>query len=461
MRVAMLAPISWRVPPRHYGPWERVVSLLTEGLVERGLDVTLFATADSITRARLVGICPRPYSEDPSIDPKVWECLHISAVFERAAEFDLIHNHFDFLPLSYSGLVQTPVVTTIHGFSSERIVPVYEKYNGRTYYVAISNADRHPRLDYVATVYHGIPLEEFTLRREAGDYLLFFGRIHHDKGAREAIEVARRSGERLIIAGIIQDRDYFAREVEPFLDERIRYIGSVGPERRDELLGGAKALLHLINFNEPFGLSMVEAMACGTPVIATPRGSVPEIIEDGETGFIVRSVDEAVEALSQLPSLDRARIRAHVERRFSRERMVENYISVYEEVLRMEDKRGRTSADGSPLYDERPWGSFTVLDEGAGYKVKRIEVLPHKRLSYQKHAHRAEHWMMVQGTGKVTLDGKEIIVPTGGTIDIPKGAAHRIENPGDEKLVFIEIQRGDYLGEDDIVRLEDDFGRVS
>src|SRR5260370_11360542 len=151
MRIAMLAPISWRVPPRHYGPWEQVVSLLTEGLVERGIDVTLFATSDSITRARLVSVCPRPYSEDPTIDAKVWESLHISALFERASEFDLIHNHFDFLPLTYSGLVETPVVTTIHGFSSERILPVFQKYNDRAYYVAISKADRNQAIDYIAT----------------------------------------------------------------------------------------------------------------------------------------------------------------------------------------------------------------------------------------------------------------------------------------------------------------------
>src|SRR5215470_7771894 len=143
MRVAMLAPISWRVPPRHYGPWERVVSILTEGLVRRGIDVTLFATTDSVTSAKLAGICPHPYSEDPSLDPKVWECLHISEVFERADEFDLIHNQFDFLPLTYTGLVKTPVITTIHGFSSEKIVPVFKKYNDRVHYIAISDADRH------------------------------------------------------------------------------------------------------------------------------------------------------------------------------------------------------------------------------------------------------------------------------------------------------------------------------
>jgi glycosyltransferase involved in cell wall biosynthesis len=334
MKVAMLAPISWRVPPRHYGPWERVVSLLTEGLVQRGVDVTLFATADSLTEARLVAVCPRPYSEDPALDAKVWECLHISACFERAAEFDLIHNHFDFLPLSYSGLVSTPVVTTIHGFSSERILPVFQKYDGRVHYVAISDADRRPDLHYAATVYHGIPLDEFTLREEPGDYLLFFGRIHPDKGAAEAIQVARLAGRRLLLAGVIQDQGYFDREVAPYLDgERVCYLGSVGPERRDALLGGAYALLHLINFNEPFGLSMIEAMACGTPVIATRRGSVPEVVLDGETGFVVSRAEDALAVLPSVSMLERPHIRNHVAERFSRERMVEGYIKVYEEVL--------------------------------------------------------------------------------------------------------------------------------
>ena len=334
MRIAMLAPIAWRVPPRHYGPWEQVVWLLTEGLVERGIDVTLFATADSQTRARLVAVCPRPYEEDPTLDVKVWECLHISEVFERAEAFDFIHNHFDFLPLTYSGLVRTPVVTTIHGFSSERILPVYRKYNGRTYYVAISHADRHPDLDYVATIYHGLDLKAFTLRTEPGHYLLFFGRIHPDKGTREAIEVALQSGMPLKIAGIIQDRAYFELEVAPFIDGvRVQYLGPVGPAERDALLGGAYALLHLINFDEPFGLSVVEAMACGTPVIARPRGSIPEIIRDGLTGMLVQTISEAVAVLPRLAQLDRAKIRAYVEARFSQERMVEDYVRVYEKVL--------------------------------------------------------------------------------------------------------------------------------
>jgi glycosyltransferase involved in cell wall biosynthesis len=334
LRVALLAPISWRVPPRQYGPWEQFASLLTEGLVRRGVDVTLFATADSVTNARLIGSAPTGYSEDSALHAKAWEALHISAVFEQAGEFDLIHNSFDFLPLTYSGLVDTPVLTTIHGFSSEQIVPVFEKYNESGYYVAISNADRHERLDYVATIHHGIDLAQFELEEKPGDYLLFFGRIHPDKGTVEAIDVAERTGMPLVIAGIVQDRGYFEQLVEPRLDgERVSYVGPVGPGRRSALLGGARALLHLVNFDEPFGFSVVEAMACGTPVIAPPRGSMAEIVRHGENGFLVDTQDEALGAVDASSSLDRAAVRASVEGRFDAERMVDDYVVLYERVV--------------------------------------------------------------------------------------------------------------------------------
>jgi glycosyltransferase involved in cell wall biosynthesis len=334
LRVAMLAPISWRVPPRHYGPWEQFVSLLTEGLVSRGVDVTLFATADSKTRAHLVGTAPTGYSEDPALDPKVWECLHIAAVFERATEFDLIHNNFDFLPLTYSALVATPVVTTIHGFSSERILPVYERYNGKGHYVAISEADRHPRLRYAATIHHGVDLQELSLGDGAGGYLLFFGRIHPDKGTVEAIEVAERARVPLLIAGIVQDQEYFEQKVQPRLDGHlVSYLGPVGRERRSEVLGRAQALLHLVNFEEPFGFSVVEAMACGTPVIARPRGAIPEIVRHGENGLLVTSLDEAAGAVSAAARLDRAQVRASVEEHFSADRMVEDYLALYRRVI--------------------------------------------------------------------------------------------------------------------------------
>jgi glycosyltransferase involved in cell wall biosynthesis len=337
LRVAVLAPIAWRVPPRHYGPWELFAGLLTEGLVAAGHDVTLFATGDSVTSARLVATTAHPWSEDPTVEPKVAECVHLASVFERADEFDVIHNGFDFLPLTYSRLVSTPVVTTIHGFSSPRIVPVYERYDDHVAYVAISDADRHPALTYAATIHHGIDVAELrppvdpTAR---GDELLYFGRIHPDKGTAAAIEVARRAGRPLVIAGIVQDERYFADEVEPHIDDvNVRYLGAVGGSTRTEVLGHAHALLHLIDFDEPFGLSVVEALACGTPVIAHRRGSMPELIADGVDGFLVDGADDAVEAVAAVGDLNRTQVRVRAVTRFAQERMVDDYVAVYRQVL--------------------------------------------------------------------------------------------------------------------------------
>jgi len=343
LRVAVLAPISWRVPPQHYGPWELFASLLTEGLVARGHEVTLFATGDSLTSAELSSVVDHGWSDDPDVEPKVAECLHIAGVFERAGEFDVIHNGFDFLPLTYSGLVDTPVVTTIHGFSSPRIVPVYERYDRTTTYVSISDADRHPALHYAATIHHGIDTDAFSLHPDPGGYVLFFGRIHPHKGAAEAIEVAARAGVPLLIAGIVQDQDYFDAAVAPHVDgDRVRFLGPIGHDRRAELLGGADALLHLISFDEPFGFSVVEAMACGTPVVAFARGSMPELVDDGSTGFLVAGadIDQAVRSVAAAGSLDRGAIRARAVDRFSRERMVDAYVAVYDEVLGTAPARG-------------------------------------------------------------------------------------------------------------------------
>jgi glycosyltransferase involved in cell wall biosynthesis len=310
--------------------------MLTEGLVKRGVDVTLYATGDSVTAAKLRSVAERPWSEDSELDPKVWECLHISTVFEEAAGFDLIHNHFDFLPLSYSGLVDTPMLTTIHGFSSPRILPVYRKYNGRVHYVAISEADRCAELEYAATIHHGIPVENYLFKPAASPagYLLFFGRIHHDKGVYESIRLAKQVDIPLIIAGIIQDHDYYDRYVSPYLDGRqVRYIGPVGPDQKGEVLGGATALLHLINFDEPFGLSVAESMACGTPVIAFNRGSMPELIDDGVSGFLVDDLDQARDAVLKIAQIKRSDCRRHVEENFTVDLMVDRYIKVYEQII--------------------------------------------------------------------------------------------------------------------------------
>ena len=331
----MLAPIAWRTPPRHYGPWEQFASLLTEGLVAAGHHVTLFATADSITTASLRATSPAGWSEDATIDAKVAECLHVASVFERAGEFDVIHNGFDFLPLTYSRLVRTPVVTTIHGFSSPRIVPVYERYDAAVAYVSISDADRHPNLHYAATIHHGIDVDQFAVHPSPGEHLLYFGRIHPDKGTAHAIEVARRCGRRLDIAGIIQDEKYFRDEVAPHIDGvRVRYLGAVGASARAEVLGAAHALLHLIDFDEPFGYSVVEAMACGTPVIANSRGSMGELICHGVNGFLVDDIDSAVVAVTAAGELDRSTIAGQAADRFAVAHMVDAYVNVYRDVIR-------------------------------------------------------------------------------------------------------------------------------
>lgn len=265
MRIAMLSSISWPTPPTGYGPWELVTSLLTEALVARGVDVTLFATQNSRTAGKLEGVAPRGYSEPPHLDAKVWEAMHIAHCIERAGDFDLIHNQADFMPLAWSRLIDTPMLTTIHGFSSERIVPVYQRYDDHVHYVSISDADRHPSLRYAATIHHGIPLDDFPFDHAGGQDLLFFGRIHPDKGPHAAIAAAKAAGRRLVMAGLVQDQGYHERDVAPHIDnDRVVFRGVVGGEERTRALGQASALLHLIGFDEPFGLSVVEAMACGT-----------------------------------------------------------------------------------------------------------------------------------------------------------------------------------------------------
>ena len=334
MKIAMLAPIAWRTPPRHYGPWELVTSLLTEALVARGIDVTLFATLDSITAGKLDGVVPAPYSEDPAIDAKVWEYRHLAHVFGRASDFDLIHNQADFPAHAFAQFTDTPVVTTIHGFSSDRILPMYVPFQHRVLYVAISDTDRRRDLRYAATIHHGIPLADFPFDTGGSDDLLFFGRIHPDKGAAEAIAAARASGRRLDMYGIVQDESYHREAVLPHVDgTTIAYHGVTGGATRVRALGGARALLHLINFDEPFGLSVIEAMACGTPVIAMRRGSMPELIDDGVTGFLVDSVDEAVTAIARVDEIDRAAVRQAVADRFTVDHMADAYVALYRQIL--------------------------------------------------------------------------------------------------------------------------------
>jgi glycosyltransferase involved in cell wall biosynthesis len=333
MKIALLGPIAWRTPPLHYGPWELITSLLAEGLAARGVDVTLFATLDSQTKATLDGVCPAGYEESPEIDGRVWEAIHVAHALRRSGEFDLVHNHLDWLPLAFSQHCAAPMLTTIHGFSGSNILPAYRKADSS--YVSISDSDRSPDLDYVATVYHGIDLEALPFDPDGGDGLVAFGRIHPDKGTHTAIEIARRAGRRLTLCGIVQDDRYFRELVEPHIDgDRVVYLGSVGPADRGRILGGSAALLHPITFAEPFGLSVVESMACGTPVVAYRKGSMPEVVDEGVTGRLVDTVDEAVEAVAGIGGVDRGGCRVRARKRFGVDRMVDEYLRVYRKVIR-------------------------------------------------------------------------------------------------------------------------------
>lgn len=328
----MLGPIAWRTPPVHYGPWELVTSLLTEGLTARGVDVTLFATLDSQTDATLDGVCPRGYGDDDSLDGRVWEALHVSHALARSSEFDIVHNQLDWLPLAFAEHCRTPMVTTIHGFSGAGILPAYT--HARSTYVAISDSDRSDRLHYAATIHHGIDLTALPVNIHPGHDLVVFGRIHPDKGTADAIEIARQARRRLVICGIVQDERYFAERVRPHVDgDRVCYLGSVGPAQRAEVLGSAAVLLHPIHFDEPFGLSVVEAMACGTPVIAYRRGSMAEVVDVGVTGYLADDVESAVRAIDDAVALDRMAVHARAADRFGAARMVSQYCDVYAGML--------------------------------------------------------------------------------------------------------------------------------
>ena len=339
-RIAVLAPVAWRTPPRAYGAWETVASNITEGLVARGWkNVTLFATKESVTSAKLVGFVERGYEEEETHLPPVSTCLHISKVMERADEFDLIHNNYDYLPLTYLPFIKTPMLTTIHGFSDPDILRVYYEHKD-TYYTSISDSDRDPGLPYLATVYNGIDLSSLTFRETPGDKLVHYGRIHMDKGTHLAIDVAKKSGKDLIIAGIIQDQQYFDNLIKPHINNTsIKFIGPVNPVQRDALLKDAYAVIHLNTIPERFGLVMAESNAAGVPVIAMDLGSCREVIADKKTGYLVNSVDEAVDAVGKIDRIDRKKCRQRVEENFTIDCMVSGYEKVYEEIFRREAQK--------------------------------------------------------------------------------------------------------------------------
>lgn len=337
LRLALLAPISWPTPPPGYGPWEQISYAIAEGMQRRGLEVTLFATGNSQFSGRLSAVVPVGTNEDPGLNADVCAALHIGRLFARADTFDLIHNNFDWKPLTYAlGSTAPPLITTIHGFSAPPILAAYYAAASRSFYCSISDADRDPGLDYLATTYNGVDPKAFTFVDRPGDYLLFMARFHPEKGAHLAIEIARRAGIRLKIAGIPHDEAYFREAIAPHVDgDAVQFVGHVRGAARDALLGGALALVHMTTRPERFGLTLIEAMACGTPVLGSCMGSLPEVVLDGATGYLCRTVDDAVLRVPALATLSRAACRAHVEASFTAERMVERYVDAYAEALRL------------------------------------------------------------------------------------------------------------------------------
>ena len=338
MRIAEVAPLAEAVPPRLYGGTERVVSWLVEELVNQGQDVTLFASGDSSTRARLVPIVPRALRLEGVRDHTAFTLVMLDEVRRRADEFDIIHFHTDILQFPLFADLAGKCVTTLHGrLDLTDIHPIYRRFPAMPL-VSISDDQRRPMppANWASTIHHGLPPELYRLNRGPGQYLAFLGRMSPEKRPDRAIEIAIRSGIPLKMAAKVDvaDRDYFEREIKPLLDHPlIEFLGEIGDADKNDFLGGAMALLLPIDWPEPFGLVMIEAMACGTPVIAFERGSVPEIVEDGLTGYIVNSVSEAVEAVSRVSKLDRRRVRARFDERFTAARMTQDYLAAYEQLL--------------------------------------------------------------------------------------------------------------------------------
>jgi mannose-6-phosphate isomerase-like protein (cupin superfamily) len=421
-----------------------MVSLLCDGLLARGIEVALFEIPGMERDANPCSTSVQA-GEDPLFE--VSAALRISSVFARCQDFDVIHNQAGCLPLTYASLVPRPVLTTVHGLLPQSLLPVYDTRSDKIYYVSTSDWGRLPTLSYLATIHPAVDLEALPFQEHPSPYLLVYGPIDDKAGIREAIDLAEATNTDLIIAGSVRDKDYFEREIKPRINgSRIRHSEAIAPESRHELASNALAILHL---GEAFDFSVIEANACGTPAIAFRSPAAEEMIRKGQNGLLVTDLREAASAVKEIGGISRAACRNAIEQRFSASRMVDAYVRVYERIV--SDTRTE---------ERRPWGYYEVLCDEPDHKVKRIVVWPGKRLSLQRHRHRAEHWTVVQGEPIVTVDDRDIHLTPGDSIAIPLGARHRIANPGHTDVVFVEVQTGTSFVEHDIERFEDDFGRV-
>ncbi len=442
MRVAILAPVGRPTSPEERGGRRDTISLLAEELPAYGVEVSLFPAPD---------FRPCPESNGDGPHPGVLQWLRLGEFLEGAHAFDLIHNWAGVPPFGYAAFVKRPIVTTIHEPCSKGDLAVYRKYGKRSFYVSNCDTERLTDIHYEATVYPGIDLKTFTLGITPGDYLFVSGLASEGKGIRDAVEPALRADKKLVIEGPIESTAFLEADMQRRLrDGRIEYVENLTPDRRDMLLAGAEALLYAEVCPGEFPLIALEANALGTPVIGPGRGVLGEIVIDGVNGFLVSRIAEAGEAVKALGAISRADCRKVAEERFSGHRMALEYIKVYQGIL-----------ETCQAEECRPWGYYEVLSDHPDHKVKRIVVYPGKRLSLQRHSRRFEHWTVINGSPVVTLDDDDVTLGPGESIEIPQGARHRIFNPGEELVVFVEVQTGDYFGEDDIERFEDDFGRVT
>jgi glycosyltransferase involved in cell wall biosynthesis len=361
MRIAQVAPLIESVPPKHYGGTERIVSYLTEELIRAGHDVTLFASGDSVTQARLIAGCRRSLRRNKRcMDHLAHQVLMIDQVLEHAPEFDVIHFHTDYLHFPVARSLSVPHITTLHGrLDIPDLVPLYERFQSIPI-ISVSNAQREPLAwaNWQATIYHGLPKDLLRFHPDPGDYLAFLGRICPEKRVDRAIEIAKRVHMPLKIAAKVDpvDKRYFKRVIEPLLrDSRVEWVGEIGEQEKDEFLGSAYALLFPIDWPEPFGLVMIEAMACGTPVVAYDDGSVPEVMEEGVTGFVVKELDDAVQAVNRVRNLSRARCREVFEQRFTATRMADDYVKVYMRMIDYHIRRLHQSRQSSRRIDQGTW----------------------------------------------------------------------------------------------------------
>lgn len=441
MRVAILAPVGRPTPPGERGGRRDTISLLAEELMACGVEVSLFPAR---------GFPAGHDSNGDGLYPGVLEWLRLGEFLEGAHAFDLIHNWAGVPPFGYAAFVKRPIVTTIQEPCSETDLAVYRRYAKKTFYVSGSYTERSSDLQYKATVYPGIEVKSVTLGGNPGDFLFVLGTASKGRGVREAVDLALKTDKKLVIGGPIEDPNFLEADTRHLLEKgRIEYVEDLAPDRRDELLAGAAALIYTGAYPEVFPLVALEANALGTPVIAPDRGIIAEIVVDGVNGFLVSDIANADEAVKSLGTLSRADCRKVVEERFSAHRMAQEYIKVYRGILQT-----------CQAEECRPWGYYEILSDHPDHKVKRIVVYPGKRLSLQRHSRRFEHWTVITGSPVVTLDDDDVTLGPGESIAIPQGARHRIYNPGDELVVFVEVQTGDYFGEDDIERFEDDFGRA-